>query len=595
MGITTRPSNSPGGTGRDSKDDRRLRHARDQHLGFPIGSYRQPAPMLFTRDGHNVFLGDTYRGRSAFLICSGPSLNKHDLSLLKRPGILTLAVNNAATIVHPNLWCSVDDPGNFSDAIWHDPTITKFVPLCHMEKNFSVRNKNNELTKSELLVGDMPAVFGYRRNEQFIAEQWLQEDSFNWGNHSNRVDAYGNKGSRSIMYVALRLLHYLGCRRVYLLGCDFRMEHGVQNYAFEQDRSASSVRGNNFSYQILNTRLGHLKPFFEKERFEVINCTPNSGLTVFSHTTYEDAIAQASSVQPKTITTAGMYDRKAKEKKQIDDEVLPPPPRVKMTRSKELFQDFPETTLIICLDDESIQTLQYTWPTWMALKPWLGSLPTLILHPDSLNRVDNCFDLFAEHNDCEFIPIDEDSFRNRLSSQLLQLAAERVQTPWHLKLDPEAIATSDVKWCFPNWFGQNDEGKLPVWLASPWGYTKPATKIAELDDWGDQVLGLKEFSRLDLPFSSDDDRIWHDTISSWCVFVNTDWTHEITKQISDFPACAYETLLYYLAARRKDYAMRISLKNYGWTHSFGKKHEKICKHCCDLISAYNQSDRQNKS
>jgi hypothetical protein len=81
---------------RDKHDFQRLRHARDRHLGFPVGRYLQPPPMLFTRDGHNVFLGDMYRGHTAFLMCSGPSLLSHDLSLLNQRGILTLAVNNAA-------------------------------------------------------------------------------------------------------------------------------------------------------------------------------------------------------------------------------------------------------------------------------------------------------------------------------------------------------------------------------------------------------------------------------------------------------------------------------------------------------------------
>ena len=70
--------------------------------------------MLFTRDGHNLFLGDLYRGAAAFLICGGPSLLTHDLTQLQQRGVITLAVNNAATVVRPNLWCCVDDPGNFS-------------------------------------------------------------------------------------------------------------------------------------------------------------------------------------------------------------------------------------------------------------------------------------------------------------------------------------------------------------------------------------------------------------------------------------------------------------------------------------------------
>jgi hypothetical protein len=132
MGITTIPSTGFGGPERHRDDYARLRHGRDRYVGFSVGKYLQPAPMLFTRDGHNVFLGDMYRGYAAFLICAGPSLQKHDLSLLSQRGILTLAVNNAAAVYRTNLWVSVDDPGNFCDTIWRDPGIVKFVPICHM-------------------------------------------------------------------------------------------------------------------------------------------------------------------------------------------------------------------------------------------------------------------------------------------------------------------------------------------------------------------------------------------------------------------------------------------------------------------------------
>ncbi|NUQ65976.1 MAG: hypothetical protein HUU20_26240 [Pirellulales bacterium] len=301
--------------GEHGDDQRRLRHAREHHVGFAVGRYLQPPPMLFTRDGHNVFLGDMYRGAAAFLIAGGPSLRSHDLGRLEEPGVLTCALNNAGSVVRPRLWVSVDDPGNFCDVIWRDPGIVKFVPLCHMEKHFAVRNEQDELMASEEVVGDMPGVFGFRRNEVFAAERWLYESTLNWGNHSEVVDAYGNKGSRSVMYVALRLLFYLGVRRLYLLGCDFRMEYGKQNYAFEQGRTRASVRGNNESYRILNVRLAHLKPYFDHEGYEVYNCTPGSGLTVFPFLSYEDALAEIRGRMPAKVVTEGMYERLRREKK----------------------------------------------------------------------------------------------------------------------------------------------------------------------------------------------------------------------------------------------------------------------------------------
>src|SRR5262245_18098135 len=100
--------------------------------------------MLLTRNAQDVCLADMYRGRPAFLVGAGPSLTTHDLLLLQHRGVLSLAVNNVATVVRPNLWESADDPGNVADAIWRDPGIVKFVPLSHMEKSIRVRDLSGQ-------------------------------------------------------------------------------------------------------------------------------------------------------------------------------------------------------------------------------------------------------------------------------------------------------------------------------------------------------------------------------------------------------------------------------------------------------------------
>lgn len=111
------------------------------------------------------------------------------------------------------------------------------------------------------------------------------------------------------MYVAIRLLFYLGIRRLYLLGCDFRMRHDEQNYAFPQRRSAGSVFNNNQSYDALNVRLRHLRPRFEEAGLRVLNCTPRSGLTAFPHLPFEAAVRRATAVIPRRIVTEGMYNQ----------------------------------------------------------------------------------------------------------------------------------------------------------------------------------------------------------------------------------------------------------------------------------------------
>ncbi len=215
----------------------------------------------------------------------------------------------------------VDDPGNFIKSIWLDPKITKFVPFDHTEKTLFDNEKWEQMDK---VVGECPNVHFFRRNEHFMPEQFLQEGTFNWGEHSEALDALGNKGGRSVMLVAIKLLYYLGIRKIFLLGCDFKMDENTK-YHFEQDRSAGSQKGNNATYEILKSRFEALLPHFEQAGLKVFNCNMESGLKVFPMIPFDEAIALATKEMPDIANerTAGLYDRKANEKKKVAKPVGP--------------------------------------------------------------------------------------------------------------------------------------------------------------------------------------------------------------------------------------------------------------------------------
>lgn len=417
MGYKSNSTSSPGGEDRDVCDHAKLRHGRVQNAGSMNGSFLMPAPMLFSRDGHNVFLGDMFRGGHAFLICSGPSLTSHDLSLLQQRGIIACTVNNAATVVRSNLWISVDDPGNFSDAIWRDPAITKFVPLCHMEKPFSERNDAGELIPSSDLVGDMPAVFGFRRNEAFVAKQYLYEDTINWGNHGQRTDEYGFRGCRSVMLAAIRLLFHLGIRTVYLLGCDFKMQQGANNYAFPQDRSRASVNGNNKTFEALDVRFAKLLPYFEQENFHVYNCTPGSMLTAFPQLEYETAISNALATFPKSINSAGMYDRKQNEA----DKAAEFPTSANSATDSQLR----EVTIFSTVDQSNECVLLENWEKWMKFNPWLREArATVLCHGISAPRLERLLRRHHRAVQCKPAKMDESkNGRDAWNDAWLELSA----------------------------------------------------------------------------------------------------------------------------------------------------------------------------
>ena len=261
---------------------------------------------LYTADFDSVSMANFFRGRSAFLMLSGPSLNQLDLSLLNQRGIVTMGVNNAWTIHRPTLWTCVDDPGRFIDTGWKDPGILKFVPVCHRVHRLRIQTPDGTMKPSAFHVSQMPSVLFYRRGNHFDHQRFLTGDTVPWGNEGKHADSLGIKGKRSVMLAALRLLHHLGFRTVYLLGCDFKMAKD-RKYAFDETREAAAIRHNNALYDALSRRFEALLPHFEKHKFRVVNCSPGSALSVFERMGYEDAIAAASAECAKPVRTQGWY------------------------------------------------------------------------------------------------------------------------------------------------------------------------------------------------------------------------------------------------------------------------------------------------
>ena len=301
---------SPTADTKDKNDDRIARWGRSRHEGYRkfVHQFQQPAPMFFTQDHHPLWIADAYRGRSAFLVCGGPSFGALDHSKLRGPGLLTMGLNNSPRTFRPHLWCSVDSPDHWIRSIWLDPLITKFVPIDHAAK--TIFNSDTwEMTKTR--VGDCPSCVFYKRNEHFQARQFLWEDCFNWGNHKD------HGGGRSVMLPAIRILFLLGVRRLYLLGCDMAMDE-TRKYHFDQDRQKGAIKGNNETYEKLKGWFKELRPLFEEQGFHVFNCNPDSALKAFDYVPFEEAVGEASShmdgVVYETERTRGLYDTKTADK-----------------------------------------------------------------------------------------------------------------------------------------------------------------------------------------------------------------------------------------------------------------------------------------
>lgn len=270
-----------------------------------------------------------YSDQACFILAGGPSLAEADLSLLNRPSVFTITLNNALKLYRSDAWISVDDPGNFIRSAWLDPKILKFIRYVHAidgKKGKRLFN-SDEWKEMKTIARNCPGIVWWKHNSHFRVSHFLTEDTICWGDediqsaqeHGREVPGR-NYGGRSVLLAAIRIAFELGFRHVYLLGVDFDMS-AEKTYAFEQGREAGAVNNNNKTYKMLIQRFTQLKPFFHAHNFHIFNCNPKSGLKTFPHVSLQEAVNRVCrhnglpvEFDPTKERTHGLYDRKDKEK-----------------------------------------------------------------------------------------------------------------------------------------------------------------------------------------------------------------------------------------------------------------------------------------
>lgn len=266
--------------------------------------------VLVDRQNRNSdFMQHNWLNQSVFLLCGGPSLREMDLSKLENRGVMVASINNTGAIsVRPQLWFSYDHPPNFHESIWRDPGIYKFTQQGHLGKKIRTRNEQAgryELT--ELRANKCPNVWGYRGKYGFDPEKYLVSSPISYGGVHRWADGR-KRDTKNVMMPTLRLLYWLGFRKVFLLGCDFwmRPEKG-RTYAFDEQKGKESCGVNNNTYLILNKWFSQLVPYFDEYGFHVYNCTPGGNLTAFPRRDFHAEVDKVLDAFPKVTTLRGMY------------------------------------------------------------------------------------------------------------------------------------------------------------------------------------------------------------------------------------------------------------------------------------------------
>lgn len=241
----------------------------------------------------NSIFKNKHQGERCFILATGPSVNKQDLSILK--GELCFAVSHF--FLHKDI--KIIAPKYHILAPYHYP-----FDFQTLEKVFS--GFNSHYSK------DVTYFFGYRPYDYSIYDflqtkpQYKRENSYyiNYSNsqaldRNNYLNSevwnicYSPFEIRTVIYSAIQTAIYMGCKEIYLIGCDHDYLNDttrVTNHHFykEEDGVSDAEHLKSFStekwfeeYYFRWKQYRLMKEFANLNNIKIFNATQGGMLDVF--------------------------------------------------------------------------------------------------------------------------------------------------------------------------------------------------------------------------------------------------------------------------------------------------------------------------
>jgi hypothetical protein len=213
----------------------------------------------YPMDFNNVYHG------SIALIGGAPNIKTLDLSLLAIP---TWCINNSASLVkHPTFSCHSDMPGCFYPEVLTSPLTMKFINQCRWKE-----------TVNGVLWRDITGTLFYPTHTNFTPKTILD-----WW--------HGFPWTKDIVSLSISLLYYLGFRKIYLLGCRFKLDE--KDYAWEHKLTDAQREWNRRTYLNVVNKLISYKSVYESHGLQIISCTEDSLLnTSFPVITFDGLLIE---------------------------------------------------------------------------------------------------------------------------------------------------------------------------------------------------------------------------------------------------------------------------------------------------------------
>jgi len=250
-----------------------------------------------------IDLSGLWDNMSAFLVCGGPSINKLPFHLLRERGIASLGINNSAGHVPCSAWCFSDPQEKFHHGLFLDPTIMTFAPIPKLSKRIRIK-ADGKIDWTDIKVQDCPNTFGFDRKTFMYPNKFVTTPYAQWGYGGKQPAEERPFTCLATMLIGIRLLSYLGCRNIYLLGADFWRNEDEQ-YAFPQKAALANGR-----YQKENEMLKSVKPALGSVGVNIYNCNPESKCDAFDYVSFDEAYKVCRARVPREpFDLAGWYEK----------------------------------------------------------------------------------------------------------------------------------------------------------------------------------------------------------------------------------------------------------------------------------------------
>lgn len=237
-----------------------------------------------------------------------------------------------------------------------------------------------------------------------------------------------------------------------------------------------------------------------------------------------------------------------------------------------------DVTLVLGIDAKTVEQLKVSWPTWRRNRAELWDWPWVVFYDHSQLRQESVVELvdgvMAKRGEVTLVPWpyadapEYESQREKMLTGHVFVPADWVRTPWHMKLDTDALARPHAKWIEPQWFTGVDD-----YISPRWGYTKGHDFLGRLDRWAAQAeVGVWRNPPPVTGFDPQALRVGHARMCSWCSYYRTTFTQAVASLCNilgpqyKLPVPSQDTTAWYVAERLGRFKRIENMKSRGWSN-----------------------------